>query len=170
MKNILFSILALYSGISFADNSTIEGFIESYEKAREQKLLVEWEGENSHPNILKNLTKLQKKWQKISDCHSDKKKKKKREKNARRPKHEKIVIKEAKASSYGGMFVYPVKPEKSIRLYYSKGSFLKGAGFDVSKFNGRWYTVGPLYSDEHIKKFLKTKEHYIYLQTPSCFD
>lgn len=68
------------------------------------------------------------------------------------------------------MFVYSVKPEKSIRLYYPKGSFLKGTGFDVSKFNGRWFLVSPLYSDEHIKIFLSTKDHFIYLQSPSCFE
>ncbi len=170
MKKLIITILLLIAGNSFADNSTIEGFVENYEKAREKNLLIEWEAENRHPNKLKNLTELQKKWQKITECHLKKQEKKRRAKDAKRPKYEKIKISEAKASTFGGMFVYPIKPEKSIRLYYPKGSFQKGAGFDVSKFNGRWYTVGPLYSDEHIKKYLKTKEHFMYIQSPNCFD
>lgn len=149
---------------------TIENFIEDYEKARENKTLVEWRLENRHPNMLKNLTELQQKWEKISECHAMMHVKSERKKDAMRPRHVEVKIKEAKVYTFDGMFVYPVKPEKSIRLYYPKGSFQKGTGFDVSQLNGRWYLVWPLYSDDYIKMYLETKDHYMYDQSPECFE
>jgi hypothetical protein len=170
MKKIWFFIFVFGASLSYADSSTIEGLIESYEHAREKNMLLEWRMENTHPNIDKNLSELQMQWKKITDCHLKEYEKKYREKDAKRPKHEKMEISSAKISTFNGMYVYPVEPEQSIQLYYPEGSFMKGTGFDVSYFDGRWYIVNPLYTDESIMDFLKTKKHFMYIQTPRCFE
>lgn len=95
MKSPLFLILLLSSVTAYADNSTIEGLIASYEDARERGTLVEWQAENRHPHMFKELTELQRKWKKVSDCHNETQEKAHREKDAMRPRHEKVKITEA---------------------------------------------------------------------------
>ena len=172
MKNVLFSILIIYSGISFADNSTIEGFIKTYEKSIENNSVDEWFTKNTHPHADKNLTLLQKKWQLIVDCHFNKGKKTKEiKKTSTWPKHERWEIKKAEADNMDGEIVYTVKPEKDIIFYHPKDPYSTKSTVTVSKFKGRWYLVSVKKSDKNIKNILKNKsQHYIYSMSPNCFD
>jgi len=166
-------MLIIYSGISFADNSTIEGFIENYEKAIENNSMgSKWFDKNTHPNTDKYLTPLQKKWQLIGDCYADKSKSNNKKKiEPKWPKHERWEIMNAEADDFGGIAVYPVKPEKDIIFYHPKDPYSPKSTITVSKFDGRWYLVEVIYSDKKIRNILKNKKtHFMYSASPSCFD
>ena len=160
----------IYSSVSFADNSTIEGFIETYEKAIENNSVGKWFTINTHPNTDKNLTPLQKKWRLIGDCHSKKHNKKAKKTTLTWPKHKRWEIMNAEADDMDGDIVYTVKPEKDIIFHHPEDPYSSKSTVTVSKFNGRWYMVSVENSDKRIRNILKTKKHFMYSMSPSCFD
>ena len=163
----LIATLISFSNLASA-NSTIEDFLASYEKAREEKRLKDWRTANTHPKVYANLSDAQKLWKSIQDCDYQLHKSKLDQKDLMLPAYETIEISDY-TESENPFSYYPVKPDKTIRLIYPKGTFIKGTRFDITNLNGRWYRVPSIETDEFISTSLKDNNHYMYVRSPSCF-